>query len=95
MSKEKKILEECIKLMESKGNDYNSAVKLDDYFPHGLLSYHQMLHVKVKRMESLITSGAEVKHESMRDTLIDLINYSVFTIKYLDEQNNVKRKPRG
>lgn len=82
--KDMAVIDEAVSLLEKKGEDYNSTVKREDYFPHGLLSYHQMLHVKVTRLQSLIQSGEDANFESIKDTLQDLLNYTVMTLSYLE-----------
>lgn len=62
-----------------KAQDYNEGpVKLRDYFPFGLTSYAQMIHVKSMRLVSLAAQGEQPINESVRDTLVDLINYCCF-----------------
>jgi hypothetical protein len=82
------LLEENIKLMEKKHEDYGSNkggdTPLEDYFPFGSKSYVQMLHVKTLRLKSLIESSREPNHEKVIDTVRDLINYAVFYLDFLD-----------
>ena len=79
------VLVEASKLANKKGEDYNTNVSRSNYFPFGLLSYAQMLHVKTQRLNSLISSKKEPNNESIRDTLLDLINYACFTIEAIDK----------
>jgi hypothetical protein len=69
-----------------KGKDYNASVKRTDYFPMGLASYAQMLHVKSMRLVSLATAHKDPVNEKVRDTGLDIISYASFLVgDYLDE----------
>jgi len=79
---------EIAELRAKKGADYNSSVKLRDYFPMGHASYFQMMHLKTKRAESLIEviqQGGEPNFEGLRDTLLDALNYITFWVEALDD----------
>ena len=79
---------EIAELRAKKGQDYNSTVKLRDYFPMGHASYFQMMHLKTKRAESLIEviqQGGEPNFEGLRDTLLDALNYITFWVEALDD----------
>lgn len=80
------ITDEMAKLYESKNHDYgNSFDKSMDQF--GLVASAIRLGDKYNRFSELINSDQQqVKDESIRDTLIDLANYSVMTIMWLDNQ---------
>ena len=81
----KEVTELCIK----KSQDYNSGNSQPDsranYFPFGLLSYAQMLHTKSQRLNSLAQSDKTPNNESIRDTLLDMINYATFAIEAIDK----------
>jgi len=75
-------------LVIRKGEDYNQSVDLHDYFPFGDMSYVQMLHMKVTRLRSLIAvtaNGGEPNFDSVLDTTLDLLNYTVFYLDYLKQ----------
>lgn len=79
---------EIAELRRRKGQDYNSSVKLEDYFPMGHMSYFQMMHLKTKRAQSLIEvvqSGGTPNFEGLRDTLLDALNYITFWVEAIDE----------
>lgn len=73
-------------LFESKGQDYNTGFKRDDYFPLGLGSYAQMIYVKALRLVSFSAFKRSVKHEAVRDTALDLINYAAFLADWLSRR---------
>jgi hypothetical protein len=85
------VLEECIKLQEAKGSDYQSklsSVRQADYYLRGVESIYDMLHTKMLRVRSLMEAakaqhGARPNHESLEDSLKDLINYASFAVSYV------------
>ncbi len=86
------VLVECAKIRAAKDKDYNNGnagIELTDYFPLGLPSYYQMLHVKMLRIRSMVdldAAGDTPNHESLRDSLMDMINYCTYTVEHLDRQ---------
>tara|TARA_R110001606_G_scaffold199387_1_gene347064 strand:- start:5580 stop:5849 length:270 start_codon:yes stop_codon:yes gene_type:complete len=82
------ILEEAIKVQKAKALDYQAnGVERSDYFPFGVESYLQMIHIKVMRLRATATND-DTQFESAMDSAIDLINYSSFLAEYLMEKNN-------
>lgn len=84
------VLRECIDLQNSKSRDYqnpNSTVRQADYYRLGMDSIYDMLHTKMLRIKSLLEAvkhgGGKPNHESIEDTLKDLINYSSFGVAWL------------
>jgi hypothetical protein len=86
------LLEPAIATVVAKHEDYNVAAPLASYFPFADKSYTQMIHVKSSRLVSLASSDAEPNFESVEDTLLDMINYCVFYLAYLQ---SLKPAPRG
>ena len=81
------ILEEAIKVQKAKALDYQAnGVERSDYFPFGVESYLQMIHIKVMRLRATATND-DTQFESAMDSAIDLINYSSFLAEYLMEKN--------
>jgi len=71
-------------LAYEKGKDYNGERSRDEYFPLGLPSYAQMIHVKSQRLLALSAQPNSVpRFESARDTALDLINYASFAADWL------------
>jgi hypothetical protein len=69
-----------------KGQDYNQHSR-DAYWPFGVVSFTQMLHVKVQRLISLSSSKNHATNfESIEDTGYDLINYAAFMVEWLERQ---------
>lgn len=91
----------CQALMDAKSHDYNKGKIQDaariDYHPYGHTSYMHMLHVKKKRLESLMAlreSGAGPKYESLKDSIEDLINYAAFYWSYVDTEEQTRETER-
>ncbi len=87
-NKHMEICKEMNVLYQKKNHDYG------DSFHNGWKKYGMIMAVirlgdKFSRLESLTINDkpAEVKEESVRDTLIDLANYAVMTIMEMDEEN--------
>ncbi len=84
-----KLVLQAAKLVERKGEDYNKGgAELHDYFPFGDKSYVQMIYVKAMRLRSLAESAAPPNFDSAKDTVLDLINYCVFYLDYLEDQRD-------
>lgn len=73
-----KAVSDALALCAKKSGDYNKHTGRDAYFPLGLPSYAQMIHTKAMRLVNLAATRAEPNFESVRDTCLDLINYSWF-----------------
>ena len=83
------ILKEAIEVQEAKAKDYQSnGVQREDYFPFGVESYLQMIHIKVMRLRSTATNDS-TNFESAKDSAVDLINYASFLAEYLERQNEL------
>lgn len=84
-----KVFIDAVELCMKKAEDYMQGQKVPtsraNYFPFGLLSYAQMLHTKTQRLNSLAQQTKAPNHESVRDTLIDLINYAGFAAEAIDK----------
>jgi hypothetical protein len=79
------VLQECIELQIRKAHDYQnpkSTVKQIDYYPHGFQSLYDILNAKLLRIRSLMESDVEPNHESLDDSLRDLINYASFAVAF-------------
>ena len=77
----KQIQEEGLELFIKKNKDYGDAFA--NYGPIGVLV---RIGDKIQRLMSINKSNITmVKSESLRDTLIDLHNYSAMAIMLLDE----------
>ena len=74
------------KTYAAKNHDYgNSFEQSCDKF--GIIASVVRLGDKMNRIESLTTKEAEVKEESIKDTLLDLANYAIMTVMWLNQQS--------
>lgn len=77
------ILDEMHDTYERKNHDYgNSFSKTFEEF--GVVAAAVRMNDKMERIKSLLKSEAQVKGESLRDTLMDLANYAVMTVVEID-----------
>lgn len=90
-----KVLEEAHDVFKKKAEDYDSVVGLFSYFPFGHASFLHELNKKLLRVQNIIRSQATPNFESIRDSLIDMINYAVFYVIWLDLQRTDEAKTRG
>ena len=85
----KELLDELNDLYARKNQDYGNSFdeSLDE---DGLLVLKIRLGDKYKRFSTLINQKNEVVDESMRDTLIDLANYALMGVMWMDSQEATK-----
>lgn len=82
----KKITKEMVELYSRKNTDYGGSFdeSLDE---DGLLVAKIRMKDKLNRFSQLIDNDILVKDESIRDTLIDLANYSIMTLMWMNDEN--------
>ncbi len=81
----KELCKSMIKTYVKKNHDYgNSFEKSLDKF--GIVAGVVRIGDKMNRIESLTVKKAQVTDESIRDTLMDMANYCVMTVMWLDNQ---------
>jgi hypothetical protein len=77
--------DECLELLLRKHSDYGPANIANA--PGGALNGLRVrLHDKLARINHLIDTGALPENESLRDSFVDLANYSVIALCVLDER---------
>jgi transcriptional regulator of heat shock response len=81
----KQILDEMHDTYKRKNADYGNSFE-EQFKEYGLLSVLIRLDDKMRRLKQLSKNEAQVKDESLRDTLMDLCNYSVMSVMELDKQ---------
>lgn len=81
------ILKQMYDLYQKKNTDYGNSFdkQLDE---DGLLVSKIRLSDKLNRFSNLIKNSAEVQDEKIEDTLIDLANYTVMTLTWLERKKN-------
>lgn len=77
------VLNECADLMQQKGKAYN-RIPQAQYYPDGLRDIHYMMHTKMMRIRSLLSSDGENNFESITDSARDLINYAAFFVEFAE-----------
>ena len=70
----------------AKNADYGDSFS-ETFNKLGLISAITRISDKTNRLQSLCRKEAQVKDESIRDTLLDLANYAIMTAIELDGQN--------
>ena len=81
-----KITEKMVDIFHRKNHDYGNSFELS-LNEEGLAASRIRMGDKWNRFKKLSKGvGPEVLDESLRDTLIDLANYSIMTVMWLDKQ---------
>lgn len=79
------------KTYAAKNHDYgNSFERSCNKF--GIIAAIVRMGDKMNRLESLAVKRAEVKDESIKDTLLDLANYAILTVMWMS--NNVSEEDK-
>jgi hypothetical protein len=83
-----KVQAEGLELFERKNQDYGDA-----FANYGIIGVLVRMGDKIARLQSISTKSVSlVDSESLRDTLIDLHNYSAMAIMLLDEDDLKKMR---
>lgn len=83
-----KVQAEALSLFERKNKDYG-----DSFAELGPIGVIVRMSDKIKRFLSISSSGVTlVNDEALRDTLIDLHNYSAMAVMLMDNQINLDEK---
>lgn len=85
LDKHRKICEELNKIYEAKNKDYGDSFS-KSFKEYGMVMPAIRLEDKINRYKQLIKNTAQVKDESITDTLMDLANYAIMTI--IEIENN-------
>ena len=70
----------------AKNHDYGNSFEqsLDKF---GLVASVVRIGDKMNRIESLTMKEAQVKDESIKDTLLDMANYAIMTVMWMDKKS--------
>lgn len=83
------ITKDMTELYERKNKDYgNSFDKTLNEF--GIVAGLIRLNDKMNRIKSIYNKDVSVKDESLEDTLIDLANYAVMTLMWINNKNELR-----
>ena len=75
-----KVQKEGLDLFKKKNADYGNA-----FATHGAVGVIIRMQDKINRLTTITKQGVAVDTETIRDTLIDLHNYSAMAVMLLDE----------
>ena len=82
------IQKEGLELFKKKNTDYGDA-----FANYGVIGVLVRMGDKISRLQSITRKGISlINNESLRDTLIDLHNYSAMAIMLLDEDETKTTK---
>ena len=82
------IQKEGLELFRKKNQDYGDA-----FASYGVIGVLVRMGDKISRLQSITTNSISlINSESLRDTLIDLHNYSAMAIMLLDEDKKKKQE---
>lgn len=81
------ITTDMTKTYEAKNHDYGNSFD-NSLNKFGLIASIVRMSDKMNRLETLVAKKAQVKDESIKDTLLDLANYSVMTVMWLNKNDN-------
>jgi hypothetical protein len=85
----KLVQNESLELFKKKNQDYGDA-----FANYGTIGVLIRMGDKISRLQSITNKNISlINTESLRDTLIDLHNYSAMAIMLLDEKNNLPKAP--
>lgn len=74
------------KTYAAKNHDYGNSFE-QSCNKFGIIAAVVRMGDKMNRLESLVVKRAEVKDESIKDTLLDLATYSIMTLMWLNKVN--------
>ena len=78
------ITTDMAKTYAAKNHDYGNSFgeSLDEF---GLIASIVRINDKMNRIKSLIKKKAEVKDETIQDTLLDMANYCIMTVMWMNK----------
>ena len=82
------ITQNMAKTYAAKNHDYGNSFE-QSLNKFGLVASVVRLGDKMNRIESLSKKEAQVKDESIKDTLLDMANYAIMTIMWMNKNQNV------
>lgn len=80
-----KITKEMVDLYKRKNADYGGSIT-DTYNRYGDVSFRTRIRDKLNRWDSLSEKKSQVTDEKIRDTLMDLANYSILAIIEMERE---------
>lgn len=93
-----KLFVDVLTVLIKKSQDYNAERQKDnnfniddprkEYFPFGKKSYAHMLWTKVLRIVNLLKKKSAPNFEGVKDSIIDLVAYSMFMYSFMAEEDS-------
>ena len=80
------ITTDMAKTYAAKNHDYGNSFE-QSCNKFGIIASVVRLGDKMNRIESLVIKKSEVKDESIKDTLLDMANYAIMTVMWLNTQS--------
>lgn len=78
------IVNEMFLIFKNKNSDYGSSFD-ESLNEHGLLASKIRIGDKFNRFKTIFNKDFKVINESLRDTLLDMANYCILTIMWLEK----------
>ena len=88
------ITNNMVKTYVAKNHDYGNSFD-NSLNKFGLIASIVRMNDKMNRLETLASKRAEVKDESVEDTLLDLANYAIMTVMWLRNSRCIDGKPQN
>ncbi len=91
--------DKMVAITKAKNADYTGTSNdpFGNFRKHGEIGFLVRMHDKMSRIESFVAKGfLKVKDESVLDTLLDLANYSVLLMGFIESKKGnimAKKKP--
>lgn len=82
------ITQNMAKTYAAKNHDYGNSFE-ESLNEFGLVASVVRLVDKMNRIKSLIKKEAQVKDESIKDTLLDMANYAIMTVMGMNKNNQL------
>lgn len=81
------ITQNMAKTFAAKNHDYGNSFEqsLNEF---GIVASVVRMGDKMNRIKSLVKKEVQVKDESIKDTLLDMANYAIMTVMWLNKNNN-------
>ena len=77
------LLNEMFETFKAKNADYGNSFD-ESLNEHGLLASKIRIGDKFNRFKTIISKGIKVTNETIRDTLLDMANYCILTVMWLE-----------
>lgn len=81
-AKHREICEQLNQIYKAKNKDYGNSFS-KQFEEYGITSSAIRIEDKFQRFKNLIKNEAQVKDETVEDTLLDLANYAIMTVMEL------------